>query len=304
MAYFWETGGLGWKELLRRVWRETRQDILFNRAAAMAFYFLFSLFPLLLFLTALLGILSQRGTELRDDMLSYLSRVAPISASTLIYETIDEIGTESGGGKLSFGFLLALWTASSGIVAIIEALNAAYDVKESRPWWKERLIAIGLTLAIAFLIVTALVLVLYGGDIAEALAASLGFGAAFTVAWKILQWPIVLAFVLAAFILVYYFGPNVHCQRLRWIVPGAVVSLSVWLLVSFAFRLYLRYFNTFSATYGSLGAVIILMAWFYLTSLAILIGGEINTEIEHAAAEAGSPEAKKPGEKSPGTFNS
>jgi membrane protein len=304
MAYFWETGGLGWKELLRRVWREARQDILFNRAAAMAFYFLFSLFPLLLFLTALLGIFSQRGTELRDDMLSYLSRVAPVSASALIYETVDEIGKASSGGKLSFGFLLALWTASSGVVAIIEALNAAYDVKESRPWWKERLLAIGLMLAIAVLVVTALLLVLYGGDIAEALAASLGFGAVFTVAWKILQWPIVLAFVLAAFILVYYFGPNVHCQKLRWIVPGAAVSLSVWLLVSFGFRIYLRYFNTFSATYGSLGAVIILMAWFYLTSLAILIGGEINTEIEHAAAEAGSPEAKKPGEKSPGALDS
>ncbi len=304
MTYFWETGGLGWKELLRRVWRESRQDILFNRAAAMGFYFLFSLFPLLLFLTALLGMLSQRGTELRDDMLSYLSRVAPVSASRLIYDTVDEIGRASGGGKLSFGFLLALWSASSGIVAIIEALNAAYDVKESRPWWKERLIAIELTLAIALLVVTALVLVLYGGDIAEGLAASRGLGDAFTVAWKILQWPIVLAFVLAAFILIYYYGPNVHCQRLRWIVPGAVVSLAVWLLVSFAFRLYLRYFNTFSATYGSLGAVIILMSWFYLTSLALLIGGEINTEIEHAAAEAGSPEAKLPGEKSPGALNS
>lgn len=304
MAYFWETGGLGWKELSRRVWREARQDILFNRAAAMAFYFLFSLFPLLLFLTALLGLLSQKGTELRDDMLSYLSRVVPVSASALIFETVNEIGEASDGGKLSFGFLLALWTASSGIVAIIEALNAAYDVKESRPWWKERLLAIGLTLAIALLVVTALVLLIYGGDIAEALAARLGFGDTFTVAWKVLQWPIVLAFVLLAFILIYYFGPNVHCQKLRWIIPGAVVSLSVWLLVSFAFRLYLRYFNTFSATYGSLGAVIILMSWFYLTSLALLIGGEINTEIEHAAALAGSPEAKKPGEKSPGTLDS
>lgn len=304
MAFFWETGGLGWREVLRRVWREARQDILFNRAAAMAFYFLFSLFPLLLFLTALLGMLSQRGTELRDDMLSYLSRVVPLSASALIFETVDEIGRASGSGKLSFGFLLALWTSSSGIVAIIEALNAAYDIKESRPWWKERLIAIALTLAIAFLVVTALVLVLYGGDIAEGVAAKLGLGDAFTVAWKILQWPLVLGFVLAAFILIYYFGPNVHAQRLRWIMPGAVVSLTVWLLVSFAFRLYLRYFNTFSATYGSLGAVIILMSWFYLTSLAFLIGGEINTEIEHAAALAGSPEAKKPGEKSPRALRS
>lgn len=300
MAFFWETGGLGWKELSRRVWREAHQDILFNRAAAMAFYFLFSLFPLLLFLTALLGLFAQGGTELRDDMLSYLSRVTPVSASALIYETIDEISKGSDGGKLSFGFILALWTASSGIVAIIEALNAAYDVKESRPWWKERLVAIGLMLAIAVLVVTALLLVLYGGDIAEALASRHGFGEAFTVVWKILQWPFVLVFVLSAFILIYYFGPNVHEQKLRWVMPGAVVSLTVWLLVSFAFRLYLRYFNTFSATYGSLGAVIILMSWFYLSSLAILIGGEINTEIEHAAAAAGAPEAKKPGEKSPG----
>lgn len=302
VSYFWEMGGLGWKELLKRVWREMRQDIIFNRAAAMSFYFLFSLFPLLLFLTSLFGLLSQGGTELRDDLLSYLSRVAPVSASVLIYETIDEIGKGSNGGKLSFGFLLALWTASSGIVAIIEALNAAYDIKESRPWWKERLVAIGMTLALTVLIVTPLVLVLYGSDIADALSTRLGD--AFNVGWKILQWPIVLLFVLSAFILIYYFGPNVHHQKLRWVMPGAVVSLVAWLLVSFAFRLYLRYFNTFSATYGSLGAVIILMAWFYLTSLAILMGGEINTEIEHAAAEAGSPGAKKPGEKMPGSLNS
>lgn len=299
MASRWKIGGLSWQVLAKRVWREVREDVIFNRAAAMAFYFLFSLFPLLLFLTALLGLFTRSGTELRDDMLSYLGRVVPNSASTLIYDTLDEVGKSSSGGKLSFGFLVALWTASSGVVAVIQGLNAAYDIKDSRPWWRERLIALALTLALAVLIVTALVLVLYGGDIAETLARSFGFGEAFTWTWKVLQWPIILVFVLAAFVLIYYFAPNVHEQKLRWVTPGAVVGLLIWLLVSFAFRLYLHYFNTFSATYGSLGAVIILMSWFYLSSLAILLGGEINTEIEHAAAKAGAPEAKKPGQKRP-----
>jgi len=299
MASAWELGGLTWKELGRRVWNEIYEGDLLTRAAALSYYFLLALFPLLLFLIAMLGYFAEAGTELRRDMLRYLSTVVPRSASTLIRNTVDEITQNTGGGKLSFGLLAALWAASYGMGAISETLNSAYGVRESRPWWKVKLTAIALTIVIAVLTIAALTLVLYGGDIGEALAIRLGLGEVFTMAWKILQWPIVLAFVLFAFALIYFFAPDIHEQRWYWITPGSLVGVGLWLLVSFIFRLYLRYFDNYSVTYGSLGAVIILMLWFYLTGSAILIGGGVNAEIENAAADAGTPGAKRHGRKSP-----
>src|SRR5919205_3981506 len=206
----------------------------------------------------------------------------------------------AGGGKLSFGILATLWAAANGMGAISDSLNAAYDLKETRPWWKVRLIAVGLTLALSFLIISSLVLVLYGHDLADAVAGRFGLGEAFALAWKVLQWPIVLAFVLLAFALIYYFAPDSHRQDWKWITPGAIVGVALWLLISFAFKTYLEFFNSYSATYGSLGAVIILMLWFYFTGIAILVGGEMNSEIENEMARQGAPDAKEKGEKAPG----
>ncbi len=143
-------------------------------------------------------------------------------------------------------------------------------------------------------------LVLYGHDLAELVAGKFGLGEAFEWAWKILQWPIVLAFVLLAFALIYYFAPDLHDQTWKWVTPGSVLGVALWLLVSFGFKAYLSYFNSYSATYGSLGAVIILMLWFYFTGAAILIGGEINSEIENEMAKRGAPDAKEKGQKAPG----
>jgi membrane protein len=190
--------------------------------------------------------------------------------------------------------------ASFGIGAIVSTLNAAYGVKESRPWWKAQLIAIWLTVAIALLIISALALGLSGGNIAEAVADQFAFGDRFTFTWNILQWPIVLAFVLFAFALVYYFAPNLKEVKWQWITPGSILGLALWLLVSSVFRFYLRFFDTYSTTYGSLGAVMILLLWLYLTGAAILVGGEMNAVIEDAAARAGVPDAKERGEKVPG----
>jgi membrane protein len=218
----------------------------------------------------------------------------------IVSTSLTEAVTKSGGGKVSFGILATLWAASNGMGAITESLNVAYDLKETRPWWKVRLRAMLLTIGLAVLIISALVLVLMGGDIAEWLAAHLGLGNVFEWGWKILQWPVVLAFVLLGFALVYYFAPDLRDHEWVWVTPGSIVAVVLWLLVSFAFKAYLNYFNSYSATYGSLGAVIILMLWFYFTGIAILIGGEINSEIEHAMAEAGDPTAKEKGEKAPG----
>jgi membrane protein len=279
------------KEFLARVWSRAEEDEIFGRAAQLSYYFLLALFPLLLFLITLFGYLDSAGSHLRHKLISYLGSVMPDSALHLVVVTIDQVTNARGGGKLSFGLLAALWAASSGLNAIAQALNTAYDVPETRPWWKVRLISIALTVAMAVLIISALLIVLYGGRLGHFLATFIHEGYAFSVAWKVLQWPIALAFVSIAFALIYQFAPNVGAKRRgrrlpasdyrrRWLSPGIVIAVILWLLVSLGFRLYLHFFNSYSATYGSLGALIILMLWFYLTGAAILLGGEINCELE------------------------
>jgi membrane protein len=295
----WKLGGLTWRRLGARVWSEVYEGDLFTRAAALSYYFLLALFPLLLFLTAALGYFADSGTELRKSLLDYLASVAPRAASALVRQTVAEITENADGSKLSFGLLAALWFASYGMGAVGDTLNAAYGVRESRAWWRVRLISLGLTVALAVLIVSALALMFYGGEIGESLAMRLDLGDAFKAVWSVLQWPIVLAFVLFSFALIYYFAPDLKHQKWYWITPGSLSGVVLWLLVSFAFRVYLRYFDRYSVTYGSLGAVIVLLLWFYLTGAAILVGGKVNAEIEHTAARHGAADAKLPGEKSP-----
>ena len=303
MASLWRLGGLGWRELAKRVWTEIQNDNVFGRAAELSYYFLLALFPFLIFLTSIIGFVLGSGTGTRHALFEYLARIMPPSAYQLISNTMYEVSASSGGGKLSFGILAALWAASNGLGAITESLNDAYDLKESRPWWKTRLTAIGLTVALSVFIIGALVLVVAGGKIAEYLAATYGFGPVFPLTWKILQWPVVLACMTFAFALIYYFAPDFHEQAWQWLTPGSTIGVALWLLVSLAFRVYLHFFNSYSATYGSLGAVIILMLWLYLTGAAVLIGGEVNSEIENAAAKQGEPEAKEKGEKAPNEKN-
>jgi membrane protein len=299
MASLWKLHGLSLGALIKRVWAEIQQDDVLGRAAQLSYYFLLALFPLLIFLTSIIGIVLGTGSGLRQSLFSYLAEVMPPSAFQLIESTMLEISKTSTGGKLSFGLLAALWAASNGMGAITEALNTAYDVKESRPWWKNRLQAIALTASLSVLIITALLLVLYGGRIVEILSANFDFGSAFVMTWKIAQWPIVLAFMLLAFALIYYFAPDLREQKWTWVTPGAVLGVALWLLASFGFRTYLHFFDSYSATYGSLGAVIILMLWLYLTGVSVLVGGELNAELEHVAATLGVTGAKAKGEKEP-----
>jgi len=296
-ALVWQISNLSWRALGKRIWLEVYAGSLLTHAAALSFYFLLALFPLMLFLITILGFFAESGTELRSQLLTTLSRVVPYSASTLIYTTVDEIGQNADGSKLSFGILTALWIASSGMGAISEALNAMYGVRESRPWWKVRLASVGLTIALAMLIISALLLILYGGEIGLAITNYFNQTKDFETFWIIAQVPLILAFVLLTFAMIYYFAPNLYDQKWYWITPGSIIGILLWLFVSFLFRIYLRYFDTYSATYGTLGAVIVLMLWFYLTGVAILIGGKINAEIEGAAAEVGIEGAKHHGDK-------
>jgi membrane protein len=286
------------KDFLARVWSRANADEVFGRSAQLSYYFLLSLFPLLFFLTTLFGYFAGAGSHLQRKLITYLGSVVPASALHLVTATIEEVIAARGGGKLSFGLLAALWAASSGINALGQALNAAYDVPETRPWWKVRLISVALTVAQAVLIISALLIVLYGGRLGHFLAAPIHEGHPFSIAWKILQWPIALAFVFLAFGLIYQFAPNLPARRRggrlpasdyrrRWLSPGVLVAVLLWLLVSLGFRLYLHFFNSYSATYGSLGALIILMLWFYLTGAAILLGGEVNCELESGNGSSG-----------------
>lgn len=299
----WKLGGLNWTALARRVWKEMTIDDTFGDAAKLAYYFLLALIPLLIFLTSAIGMIVGSGTGMRHTLFAYLRRVMPSSAFQLIDSTILEISNASSAGKLSFGLLAAFWAASNGMGAITESLNRAYDVEETRPWWKQRAVAIALTAGLSVLIINALVLVMGGGRIADYLATHYGFSTLFTISWKILQWPIALAFMLLAFALIYFFAPDLKDQDWKWITPGSLIGVTLWLAVSFAFKGYLHFFDSYSKTYGSLGAVIVLMLWLYLTGLAVLIGGEVNSEIEHAAAQKGAPDAKRKGAKRPRTKN-
>jgi membrane protein len=290
MLRTWTLSGISWKEFLKRLWTQVNEDDIFGRSAQLSYYFLLALFPLLLFLSTLFGYLAETGSQLRNSLLAYLATVMPYSAVQLVHATIDEISNEKGGGKLSFGILAALWAASNGMGAISQTLNVAYDVEERRPWWKVRLISIGLTVLLAVLILSALLIVLYGERIGDLIAAWVGLGEAFKIVWKVLQWPIVLAFLMVGFGAVYYLAPDLPHRRWEWITPGSVVAVLLWLIVSLGFRVYLHFFNSYSATYGSLGALIILMLWFYLTGIAILLGGEINSELERAANQRLKPQ--------------
>lgn len=283
--------------MAKRVWIEIKRDDVFGDAAKLAYYFLLALFPLLIFLASAIGLVIGSGTGMRHALFGYLGRVMPSSAFQLIDTTMWEVSSASGAGKLSFGFIAALWAASNGMGAITQALNTAYDLKETRPWWKQRLIAIALTAGLSLLIIGAVVIVFGGSKIVDYLAASYGFGVVFIVAWRILQWPIALAFMLLAFALIYYFAPDLHEQDWKWITPGSSIGVGLWLAVSFALKAYLHFFDSYSKTYGSLGAVIVLMLWLYVTGLAVLIGGEVNSEIENAAAQRGAASAKRKGAK-------
>lgn len=269
----------------------SEKDEILGRAAQLSYFFLLALFPLLLFLITLFGYFNGAGSHLQQRMIAYLGDVMPPVALQLVVATLDEITQGRGTGKLSLGVLLALWAASSGVSALAQGLNSAYDVSETRSWWKVRLMSLAMTVALSVLIVSALILVLYGGQFGEAFALRINASRVFSITWQALQIPIALVFVVIALVMIYRFVPNVAAKRhgkgllpsdyrRRWFSPGIIIALLLWLMVSLGFRLYLHFFNSYSATYGSLGALIILMLWFYLTGAAILLGGEINCEYE------------------------
>lgn len=289
----WNLGGLSVRELGRRVLSELATDEVLDRGAALAYYFLFALFPTLLFLTSLLGLLPFPG--LMDRLLAYTHQALPGDAASVVSKTLSEIQAGARGGLLSIGALVALWAASAGMASMMTTLNVAYDVEDPRPWWKRRLLAILLTVGFSVFILAALLLLVFGPRIGQALTARMGLGPVFTMAWNVASVPVVMIFVLVGIALVYYFAPATE-QQWRWVTPGSVVALTLWLAMSFGLRFYVSNFADYSATYGSIGGVILLVLWLYLSGVILLVGAEINSEIEQAAAARGEVTAKAPGE--------
>jgi membrane protein len=283
----WTRGGLSFKELARRIFYQIYEDDVSGRCAELAYFFLFSVFPLLLFLTTLLGYVAKASVEARWNLFTYLARVSPSRDITaLLSNTLHEITEGRGGAKLSLSLVAAVWVASNGMLAVVRALNTACGLKETRPWWKRRIVAVVLTVTFSVLVVSGFVVLFLGEEIGEAVASRIGIGALFAVAWRVFQWPLALAFLLLAFEMIYNYAPNLggHHHR-EWGTPGAVTGVVLWLGATFGLRLYLGWFHTFSTAYGSLGAVILLLVWFYLTGFALLMGGEVNSEIARAWAE-------------------
>jgi membrane protein len=283
---------LGWGEMLKRTAKETLADDCLSLAAELAYYFFLALFPALLFLVALASFFPVEN--LIDEVSRALSRFAPPDVLRIIQEQILKIAHSKHGGLLTFGMLFTLWSTSAGMVAIINTLNKAYDITDSRPWWRVRLTAIGLTIGVAIFILVSFALVVVGPQLAEKVAGWFGLGSAFVWAWWVLQWPVVFALVATGMGLVYYFAPDAE-QDWVWLTPGSVLATILWILFSLGFRFYVTSFADYNETYGAIGGVIVLLLWFYAGGLAILIGAELNAEIEHA-----SPYGKDPGEKAPG----
>lgn len=280
MTSLWTRGGLTWKELGLRLWRQIWEDELLGRCAELAYFFLFSIFPLLLFLTTLFGYIAEANPGLQLDLMVYFRRISPSrDVSDLLVNTLHEITTGRTGTKLWLSLAAAVWIASNGMIATGRTLNTAYGLRETRRWYRRRVLAIILTLVFAVLIVSALAVIFYGGAIARTLDDRLGLDF-LAILWRLVQWPLMAVFAVISFEMVYNYAPNLGESPERpWFTPGAVTGVFLWLLASFGMRMYLAYFRSFSRAYGSLGAVILLLVWFYLTAFAILMGGEVNSEI-------------------------
>ena len=268
------------KELALRTLNESREDDVFGGAATLAFYFLLALFPLLIFLTSAIAFLPG----IQDIILSGLARVAPQDAMTLLRDTLSDIVSHRNGGLLSLGLIASLWSASSGVASLMDALHIAYDVEETRPFWKRRLKAIALTLAMAVLVAGGAFLIMIGDRLDGWAKSWLKVSSLLAFVSSVIGYLAGIGFLFLGIEALYYFAPDIPPER-RYVKPGALFATIGIVIGSLLFSIYVRLGPSASATYGSLGAVITLMLWLYLLGLMLLIGGEINSEFGKPAKE-------------------
>lgn len=277
----WALRGEDWLRLARRFGRRLTDDTMISRSASLAYFFVLSIFPLLLFLTTLLGYLAHGA--LSDELFHYVSTLSPSSdVAALLRGTLVEITVARSGLRLWLSLAIALFIASQAVLAAGRVLNYAYGYDEGRPIWRRYLTALGLTLVLAVAVASVLALFFFGGRMAQGVAETLGAGAVFGVLWNVLQWLVFLLLAVGSFELIYNFAPAATADDRVWLTPGGVLGVGFWLLATSVLRAYIAFTSYPSRVYGSLGAVIALLIWFFFTGAAILIGGELNSEVVEA----------------------
>jgi membrane protein len=284
----WDLQGVPVRVIARRTWNSLLNDNLFGSAAELGYWFLFALFPTLVSASAIIGLTARHASEDYDLLLHYMALAIPPSAFNIVLVTFNQITASSSGRKVTLGFAVALWAASAGFSAIQDSMNAVYRVKETRAYWKVRGAAVLISTLLSLLL-TAILASLLAADLL-ANAASLhilhhAISDPIVVIIRIVGWIVAVALLALLFAIIYYWAPDVKHRQWRWLTPGGAIGIIGWVLASVGLRIYLHFFNSYTAVYGSLGAVIILLTWFYLSGLMLLIGGAVNSEIEAAAAE-------------------
>lgn len=278
-------------QLVRRTASEVIKDDVMGMAGQLAYFFVLALFPALLFFVSLVAYIPG---DLAQQLVVAARPFLPVAAVGIVEEQVAKLTAGDPAGVLTFGLLVALWSSSSGLMAIVSTLNRAYGITDARPWWKVRGIAILLTIALAFVVILGLALVIAGPWVASLIGGWVGFESALVAAWNIGRWVLTFLLISLGMALIYYFAPDAD-QEWIWITPGSIVATLVWIAASLGLQTYLRVAKDFNETYGTLGGAMVVLLWLYVAGVAILIGGEMNAEIEHA-----SPEGKDPGEKVPG----
>lgn len=280
------------KYFFRELFSSISDDDITGRSAELAYYFFFAIFPGFIFLSSLADLVSGGGDGVRTVVLQHLAGIVPPQAYAVLQQTFAASGQHAGG--LTFGIVLTLWTATAGMSGACDTLNAVHDVKESRPWWKVQLTALTLTIITTILLLCTIG-VLFAGDLVIGHAV----GGVLWVLVKIVQWAIAVVLVALIFGITYYLAPDIKDREWHWITPGAGLGIVIWAAASFGLRLYLHYNDSYSSRYGSIGAVMILLVWFYIAGFALLTGGEVNAVMEDIAAHQGDPNAVEKGERAP-----
>jgi len=286
--------GGSWLATVRRTIKEFSEDNLTDWAAALTYYGILAIFPALLALVSILGLVGQSATQ---PLIDNLSSVAPGAAKDIITSALKNLQKSQGAAGVLFivGLGLAIWSASGYVAAFMRASNAIYDVEEGRPIWKTVPTRVLTTLMLLVMLAAVAIGVAITGPLADQVGKLLGVGSTATTVWDIAKWPVILLFVITMFAVLYWATPNVKHPKFRWISPGSVVGVLVWIIASAAFAFYVANFASYNKTYGSLGGVIVFLVWLWVSNIAILLGAEFNAEVERSRQiEGGHPEDKEP----------
>ncbi|WP_307054686.1 YihY/virulence factor BrkB family protein [Streptomyces achromogenes] len=275
-----------WKAVLRGTLKEFKKDELTDRAAALTYYSILALFPALLALVSLLGIIGQSATQ---QVLDNIQKLAPGPAQDILRNAVQQMQGGSGLGSVMaiVGLVLAVWSASGYVAAFIRSANAVYDVPEGRPVWKVLPVRVGVTVVLMVMAVISALIVVFTGGLARQAGTALGVGDAGLTAWSIAKWPVLVVLVTIMIALLYWATPNAKVRGFRWITPGSFLALVIWMIASAGFALYVANFASYNKTYGTLAGVIVFLVWLWITNLAILLGLEFDAELVRQRAVAG-----------------